>query len=90
MTLVARTVAADSRRFSQRPVILDGMIVSPSWTDQSGNLPLPDVPNSGGLIIAFAKAADTDPFAAYSQHTNLSKIAGNARQIAPAILVQIG
>jgi hypothetical protein len=34
MTLVARTVAADSRRFSQRPVILDGIIVFPSWTDQ--------------------------------------------------------
>jgi hypothetical protein len=55
MTLIARTVAADSRRFSQRPVILDGMIAFPPWTDQFGNLPLPGGPNSGGLTVAFAK-----------------------------------
>jgi hypothetical protein len=73
MTLVARTLAADSRRFSQRPVILDGMIVFPPWTYQFTNLPLPGGPNSGGLTIAFAKIGGRRPSAVYTNNnTHLS------------------
>jgi len=45
MTLVARTVPANSRCFLQRAVILDGMIeVLPFWIDQLSDRRLP-----GGL-----------------------------------------
>jgi len=48
MTLVAHTVAAESRSLLQRAIILDGMIaVSLSWIDQFGNLCSPGRQDSG-------------------------------------------
>jgi hypothetical protein len=77
LTLVARTVAADTRRFLQRPVIFDGTItVSPSWTDQFSSLPLPGGPDSGCLNTVFAqKGGDT------RNNTAKAEISGSTRDI---------